>query len=200
MDGSSSEISSLSTFFAQCSSSSSSTSKFKKKSKRWELITWNLGQIFEIKLWMVGQWHSRWMFAKQIAQKIFKSKIEACPVNAGHYDMPFKHHISFAINLAANFGCNLFSITHDIVSKLMHAAIWSLWAVLFESEQTPFPQTGHWFRPAALYRYQFGTCGFVPISYSYSETNYCQKDWAKQWALFWSATSSRQFHRSFHFT
>ena len=35
--------------------------------------------------------------------KIFKSKIEACPVDAGH-PMAFKHHISFATNLAANFG------------------------------------------------------------------------------------------------
>ena len=43
------EIFSLRTIFAQCSSSSSSTSK------KWELITWNLGQIFEIELWMVGQ-------------------------------------------------------------------------------------------------------------------------------------------------
>ena len=32
----------------------------------------------------------------QIAQKIFKSKIEARPVNAGH-NMAFKHRISFAI-------------------------------------------------------------------------------------------------------
>ena len=33
----------------------------------------------------------------QIAQKIFnlKLKIEACPVNSGHY-MAFKHRISFA--------------------------------------------------------------------------------------------------------
>ena len=23
--------------------------------EKWELITWNLGQIFKIKLWMVGQ-------------------------------------------------------------------------------------------------------------------------------------------------
>ena len=30
---------------------------------------------------------------------------KACPVNAGHY-MAFKHHISFATGLAANFGCN----------------------------------------------------------------------------------------------
>ena len=59
-------------------------------------------------------------------------------MNAGHYDMPFKHHISFAINLAANFGCNLFSITHDIVSKLMHAAIWSLWLFYLNLSRRPF--------------------------------------------------------------
>ena len=37
---------------------------------------------------------------RQIAKKIFKSKIEALPVNAGHY-MAFKHRVSFATNLAA---------------------------------------------------------------------------------------------------
>ena len=36
----------------------------------------------------------------QIAQKIFKSKIEARPVNDGHY-MTFKYIISFATYLAA---------------------------------------------------------------------------------------------------
>ena len=40
---------------------------------------------------------------RKIAQKIFKSKIEARPVNAGHY-MAFKHRISFATDLAANLG------------------------------------------------------------------------------------------------
>ena len=49
-------------------------------------------------------------------------KIEACPVNAGHY-MASKHHISFATNLAANLGCNRFRIMQDIASKLLHAAI-----------------------------------------------------------------------------
>ena len=42
---------------------------------------------------------------RQIAQKIFKSKIEACPVKAGDY-MACKHCISFATYLAANFGGN----------------------------------------------------------------------------------------------
>ena len=54
--------------------------------------------------------------------KLLKSKIDACHVNAGHY-MAFKHSISFASNLAANFGCDCFRITPDIVSKLLCAAI-----------------------------------------------------------------------------
>ena len=61
---------------------------------------------------------------RHIAQKIFHSKIEARPqpVNAGHY-IAFKHRISFATDLAANFDCNPFRITPDIVSKLLRAAI-----------------------------------------------------------------------------
>ena len=43
----------------------------------------------------------------QIAKKFFKSKIEARPVNAGHY-MAFKHSISFATDFSANFGCDRF--------------------------------------------------------------------------------------------
>ena len=88
---------------------------------------------------------------RQIAKKIFKSKIKACPVNAAHY-MAFKHSISFAIDLAASFGCNQLRITPDIVSKLLLTAFCSHWAVQYESEQTPFPWTGSQFRPAALYR------------------------------------------------
>ena len=56
--------------------------------------------------------------------------------------MAFKHSISFATDLAANFGCNRFRITPDIVSKLLRPAIWSSCAVWLESEQTPFPWTG----------------------------------------------------------
>ena len=58
--------------------------------------------------------------------------------------MAFKHSISFAtdlpanFDLLANFGCNQFKILPDIVSKLLRAAIWSRCAVHFESEQTPF--------------------------------------------------------------
>ena len=59
---------------------------------------------------------------RKIAQKIFKSKIEACPDNAGHY-MAFKHRISFAADLAASFGCYRFGNTPDIVPKLLHTAI-----------------------------------------------------------------------------
>ena len=59
---------------------------------------------------------------RQIAKKIFKSKIKASPVNAGHY-RAFKRCISFATYLAASFGCNQFRITPDIVSKLLRAVI-----------------------------------------------------------------------------
>ena len=73
------------------------------------------------------------------------------------------------------FGCkpwlDRFRITPDIIPKLFCAAIWSRCAVRFESEQTPFPRTGRRLRSAALHRILFGTCGFVPMSYFYSETN-----------------------------
>ena len=63
------------------------------------------------------------MFTKADSSKnIFKSKIEARPVKTGHY-MAFKHRISSATDLAANFGCDRFRITPDIVSKLLRAAI-----------------------------------------------------------------------------
>ena len=52
--------------------------------------------------------------------------------------MAFKHSISFATDLAPNFGCNQFRITPDIVSKLLCASIWSCCVVLLESEQRPF--------------------------------------------------------------
>ena len=60
----------------------------------------------------------------RLLKQNLQNKNEACPVNAGHY-MAFKHHISFATYLAANFGCNLFriTVTPDIVSKLLRAAI-----------------------------------------------------------------------------
>ena len=45
--------------------------------------------------------------------------------------MAFKHRISFATDLAANFGCNRFIIKPDIVSKPLCAAILSRCAVRF---------------------------------------------------------------------
>ena len=73
----------------------------------------------------------------KLLNKIFKSKIEARPVDAGLY-MAFKYRISFASNLTANFGCNRLRITPDNVFKLLRAAILNRCAVRFESEQTPF--------------------------------------------------------------
>ena len=87
------------------------------------------------------------------------SKIEARPVNAGHY-MAFKHLISFATDLAANFGCDRIGITPDIVSKLLRAAIWSRCAVRFESGQMPM---GPISRIGRLFR-EFQTCCFAQDS------------------------------------
>ena len=154
----------------------------------------NLTRKFRTDLWdqVMDDWsvrHSRWLawdecLQKQVAKKILKSKIEAHPFNAGHYTA-FKHCISFATNLAANFGCYWFRITPDVVSKLLCAANWSCCAVPFKCEQTPFLWTVRWFRPAAMQRIEFRTRGFVPMSYFYSETNDWEKDWAKLWAQFW---------------
>ena len=70
--------------------------------------------------WSVAQQMN--VYKGRLLKKIFKSKMEACPVNAGHY-MSFKHSISFATDLAANFGCNRFRMVQDIVSKFLHTAI-----------------------------------------------------------------------------
>ena len=71
--------------------------------------------------------------------------------------MAFKHWISFATDLAANFGCNWVRIMPNIVSRLLLTANWSCCAVLFESEQTPFSLTSSWFKPTALHR----ICSYV---------------------------------------
>ena len=55
------------------------------------------------------------MFKKSSNRKL-KLVLSSC-VNAGHY-IAFKHSISFATYLAANFGCDRFRITPDIISKL----------------------------------------------------------------------------------
>ena len=82
---------------------------------------------------------------------LFKSEETLCPRTGcisfatPHHQMAFKYCISFATDLAANFGWNRFRIMPDIVSKLLRAAIWSHCTVLFKSEETvetPCPRTG----------------------------------------------------------
>ena len=148
---------------------------------------------------------------KRITKKIFKSKIkliEARPVNAGHY-MAFNFCISFAIDLAANFGCERFRITPDLVSKLfarrrrasqvdVHlkslcgAAILSRCAVRFESEQTPFPRTGRRLRSAALHRIRFGTCELFQCHI------FTQRPMTDRWALVGNNFSPIPSKISFH--
>ena len=52
--------------------------------------------------------------------------------------MAFKHHISFAIDLASRFGCGRFRIMPDIVSKRLCAAICSIriWADALLSDKS----------------------------------------------------------------
>ena len=109
---------------------------------------------------------------------LFKLKIEASPLNAGHH-MAFKHHISFATNLA--------------VTRL------------FYSNLSRLPFLGQVINLDLVWcfaKYLFRTCGFVPMSYFYSETKEWSKDWAKQWALLWLAFLGIQswFHNIPHST
>ena len=66
----------------------------------------------------------------------WKSKLVLSTLVSGHY-MAFKHCISFATDLATNFGCYRFRITPDIISKLLSIAIGSRCAVLNLS-RSPF--------------------------------------------------------------
>ena len=61
-----------------------------------------MGWIIKIERWLVSNTVDECL-DRQIAQKIFNSKIEASPVNTGHY-LAFKQHISFATDLSGNFG------------------------------------------------------------------------------------------------
>ena len=78
----------------------------------------------------------------QIAQIILKSKIEACPVNAGHHTA-FKHRISFATDLAAwlksiqNHARHRFKAFARRHLKSLCCSIW-IWA----DHWTPCPWTG----------------------------------------------------------
>ena len=148
--------------FARCSSSSSSTSE-----KR-ALRTWNLGQVFEIELSMVGQQHSKWLFWVADCSKILKSKIKARPVNAGLY-LAFKHCISF---VAANFGWQWLQFIQNHVRhcfQVVGTVLWKCCAIWLESEQTPFSWKGRPFslRSAALSRIQFRTCWYVLMFFFY---------------------------------
>ena len=84
----------VSTIFAQCSWSSWLTS-----SENWELEIVDRSQSSRSKYgWMVSNTLDNY-FQRQIAKKIFESKIEACPVNAGLCmgSIAFKHYLSVVL-------------------------------------------------------------------------------------------------------
>ena len=87
--------------------------------------TGNLKFRKDLRNWVIDDWLVRDdYFGKQIAQKIFNSKIEARPVSAGLYTA-FKRSISFATDLAANFGCNQFRTMPEIVFTFLCTTICS---------------------------------------------------------------------------
>ena len=59
------------------------------------------------------------MFILSVAHKIFASKIQVRPVNAGLY-IAFQYRFSFVTVLATDFCCKL---VIEIVSELLRAAI-----------------------------------------------------------------------------
>ena len=93
---------------------------------------------------------------------------------------------------------NRFAVTNSVISS--NIIVSGLDVQLEQSEKDNPAQrlslTGRQQYKATLHRIWFGTCGFVPMSYFYSETN----ERSKQWALLCSITTSRQYHRKFHFT
>ena len=93
--------------------------------------------------------------------------------------MAFKYRFSLATVLAADFGCCQFRIIPEIVSNRVLTAIGGCCAVLLDISccTVPFPRTDNWFRSAALHSIQFGTRGFVPVSYFYSENHEWLEDW-----------------------
>ena len=117
--------------------------------------------------------------------------------------MAFKHSISFATDLTANFGCYRFRITiFNHACRGFQAFVCHHLKSLrcsIRSEQTPFPRIGRRFRPAVLHRSEHAVL-FLCHIFTQNQTNDSSKDLAKRCALPWSATTSGQFHRKFHFT
>ena len=70
--------------------------------------------------------------------KNLEIKIEARPdhIASMRLYVAFKYRISFATDLAVNFGCNRFRIMPEIVSKPLSIAIWSRHPFLGDSDRS----------------------------------------------------------------
>ena len=108
------------------------------------------------------------LLLKKSSNRKSKLILSSC-VNAGHY-MAFKHHISFAANLAANFGCYQFRIKHSFQAFARSHDEPSEVAALFNSNlsstlSSDRSSSTRRYRLAALHRIWFKRCCFVPMSY-----------------------------------
>ena len=116
---------------------------------------------------------SRWMFAKADCYK--NLKIKNWSSSSQRWSLVLTTWLSnIAVYLRPIWLQTLVAI--DLESRLTSFPSFcsqlSEVAALFDSNLSRrFPRTGHQFRPAALHRIRFGTYGFVPMSYFYSETN-----------------------------
>ena len=111
--------------------------------QRWSLHGFQTSHFicdrFGCKFWSKSiQNHARHRF-KAFARRHLKSL--RCSIriwaDALSSDSARRGRISFATDWAANFACDRFRITPDIVSMLLRAAVWSRCAVWFKFEQMP---------------------------------------------------------------
>ena len=96
-------------------------------------------------------------FQLQIAQNVFESKLEACPVKEV-LCLCFKH----SIFTCYRFGCKVWLLLIQNRARICFQAFarhhLKLRSEQSHTQQTPYPWRGRRFRSAAWHRIRFGTC------------------------------------------
>ena len=87
-------------------------------------------------VWLVSNTVGDYFQGKLLKKSNQKSKTQCSSLHG--FQMLHFHATDSRSCLAANFGFNWFRTMPDIVSQLLHTAIWSCCAVQFKSDQTAF--------------------------------------------------------------
>ena len=103
---------------------------------------WELADLRDRVSWSVAQYMMS--FEKQIAKKTLNRKSKLV------LRMQFSFWLSLATDLTTNSVCDQFRFMTEIISKLLHTAIWSRSAVWLDFRHMLFSRTGFRFRSAAL--------------------------------------------------